>query len=74
VNCFEAHTSGDIWCHFLDEKAIQELWVEGGLFFVDAQKKFFENQPKTRTPSYASALCHPQGIVAVTDYSCTQPW
>jgi hypothetical protein len=67
VNCSGAHTSANRRCPvFLDEKAIQELRVEDDLSFLDAQKKFLENKPKTGTHSYASALHHLQGTDAAT--------
>jgi hypothetical protein len=67
VNCSGAHASTDRRCPvFLDEKAIQELCVKDSLSFLDAQKKFLENKPKSGTQSYASAVRRPQGTDAAT--------
>jgi hypothetical protein len=65
VNCSGAHESADRCPVFLDETAIQNF-VSRTVFPLDALKKFLENEPKTGTQSYASALRRPQVTDAAT--------
>jgi hypothetical protein len=51
---------------YWDKRDIQELQVKEGLSMLDAQRKFLETKPKTRTQSHASTLCQPQGVDAIT--------
>jgi hypothetical protein len=67
VNCSGAHASADGKCtHFLPEKAIQELRVKYGLFFLGARKKFLAHQPTIGTQSFATAVRRPRDIGAAT--------
>jgi hypothetical protein len=38
---------------FLDEKAIEDLGVKGGLTFLDVRRKLLENKPRVGTQSYS---------------------
>jgi hypothetical protein len=40
---------------YQDKRAIQELQVEEGIFFLDAQRKFLEIKLKTRTYQHFTA-------------------
>jgi hypothetical protein len=53
VNYLAAHTYSGKKCPiYLNERAVQELWLKGGLSFVGIQKMLLERKLKTRNNLY----------------------